>query len=95
MAEAATAATSATTSLGFSHGCIHIDPRERDEMVKRGHVGKDIRFIVRRWDEHLLPNEIRQEMIGGTASARNRASEGVGETETATASIACSDESSQ
>lgn len=51
------------TPLGFSHGCIHIDPRERDEMMKRGYLGKDIPFTVRTWTEHRLPHEIRRELI--------------------------------
>lgn len=53
----------AETILEVSHGCIHIDPRERDEMVERGYLREDIRFVVRRWDEHLLPSELRHEML--------------------------------
>ena len=70
-------AEGAPTSLGFSHGCIRIDPRERDEMVKRGYLAKDIPFVVRRWDEHLLPDEIRRDMIDRTVIASSRESKGV------------------
>ena len=55
------------SSLGVSHGCVHIDPSERDEMVKRGYLAKNIVFVVRPWDDHLLPEEIRHELIAGTA----------------------------
>lgn len=57
----------AQTALELSHGCIHIDPRERDEMVERGYLREGIPFVVRRWDEHLLPNELRHDLI-----SRNR-----------------------
>jgi hypothetical protein len=52
------------TSLPVSHGCIHIAPRDRDEMMKRGYLGANVLFVVRRWDEHLLPDQIRQQMLG-------------------------------
>ena len=48
----------------MSHGCVHIDPRERDEMMKSGYLGMNILFVVRRWDEHLLPDKLRHEMLG-------------------------------
>lgn len=66
-AKAADAGPNVITSLTASHGCIHLDPRERDEMVARGYLAKDVLFVVRRWDEHLLPDEIRREMINPTA----------------------------
>jgi hypothetical protein len=59
----ADAAPDSEASLPTSHGCVHIDPRERDEMMKRGYLGMNILFVVRRWDEHLLPDEVRHEMI--------------------------------
>ncbi len=63
-AEAARAATPATeTSLAFSHGCVHIDPGERDEMVSRGYLRAGVLFIVHRWDEHLLPDEVRRDLL--------------------------------
>ena len=58
------AAPGAETSLRVSHGCVHIYPRDRDEMMKWGYLGTNIPFVVRRWDEHLLPDQIRHEMLG-------------------------------
>jgi len=59
----------AAGTLSCSHGCIHIDPRERDEMMKQGYLGTDIPFVVRRWDEHVLPDQVRHEMRNGTGVA--------------------------
>lgn len=56
-------------NLTASHGCIHIDPRERDEMVKSGYLAVDIPFVVRRWDEHVLPDPIRRDMLKSTGVA--------------------------
>jgi len=56
-------------SLSCSHGCVHIDPRERDEMMTRGYLGAGVRFIVHRWDEHLLPDPVRHDMVLGTGVA--------------------------
>ena len=56
-------------TLPGSHGCIHIDPRERDEMMNRGYLGTDVPFVVRRWDEHLLPDQVRHDMLKGTGVA--------------------------
>ncbi len=67
--EAGTRPPGLARSLSCSHGCIHIDPRERDEMMKRGFLGADIQFIVRRWDEHLLPDEVRRDMLTGRGVA--------------------------
>lgn len=55
-----------TVTLTASHGCIHVDPRERDEMMARGYLGKDIPILVRRWNEYLLPDEIRRELLDAT-----------------------------
>ena len=90
-AQNAEAAQGAPTSLGVSHGCIHIDPRERDEMMKQGYLGKNILFVVRRWDEHLLPDEIRHDMIdrsviAASRDSSSRESKDVCRTETTTAS---------
>ena len=34
-------------------------------MMKRGYLGADIPFVVRRWDEHLLPDQVRHDMLNG------------------------------
>jgi hypothetical protein len=49
--------------LIVSHGCVHIVPRERDEMIARGYLRRDVRFVVRRTEEHLLPGEARLEAL--------------------------------
>jgi len=67
--EAGTRPPGAARSLTCSHGCVHIDPRERDEMMKSGYLGTDIAFVVRRWDEHLLPDQVRHDMVKGTGVA--------------------------
>jgi hypothetical protein len=51
-------------SLPVSHGCIHIYPHDRDEMMRLGYLGPNVEFVVRRWDEHLLPDQVRHEMLG-------------------------------
>ena len=88
------------TTLGVSHGCIHIDPRERDEMMKRGYLGKNVTFIVRRWEEHLLPDEIRHDIldraaISASRESSSRESQEVCRAETTSASAACSQEASR
>ncbi len=59
----ADAAPLVAASLPVSHGCVHIHPRDRDEMIKLGYLGMDTLFVVRRWDEHLLPDQVRHEML--------------------------------
>ncbi len=59
----------AANVLRGSHGCIHIDPRERDEMMKQGYLNTDVSFVVRRWDEHVLPDPVRHDMLTGTGVA--------------------------
>ena len=61
---AAASPPSTETSLRPSHGCIHIYPHERDEMMKQGYLAVSVPFTVRRWDEHLLPDQVRHEMLG-------------------------------
>jgi len=63
-ADADAAAPNTDASLPVSHGCIHIYPYERDEMMKWGYLGTNVLFVVRRWEEHLLPDEVRHEMLG-------------------------------
>jgi hypothetical protein len=67
--EAGTRPPDVARSLTCSHGCVHIDPRERDDMMKRGYLGPGIQFVVRSWDEHLLPDAVRHDMLKGTGVA--------------------------
>lgn len=50
--------------LDHSHGCVHIEPHERDEMIARGYLQAGARFVCKRYDEHLLPEAARQQMMG-------------------------------
>lgn len=65
----AAAARGAATTLTHSHGCIHIDPLERDEMMARGYLNMGVLFVVRKFDEHLLPDPVRRDMLTGTGVA--------------------------
>ncbi len=49
------AAAGGAIAFIVSHGCVHITPAERDEMIAHGYLRRDVRFIVRRTEEHLLP----------------------------------------
>jgi len=57
------------STLTCSHGCVHIDPKERDEMMKWGYLGVGVPFVVHRWDEHVLPDPVRHDMTTGTGVA--------------------------
>ena len=67
--EAGTRPAALAKSLTCSHGCVHVDPRERDEMMNRGYLGAGVPFIVRTWDEHVLPDPARHDMVKGTGIA--------------------------
>lgn len=41
--------------LANSHGCIHIRPRDRDEMIKLGYLKQGVGFEVRSYDEKGPP----------------------------------------
>lgn len=47
-----------------SHGCIHVIPAERDEMVARGYLQQHVRFVVKDYREHLLPEKLRATLRG-------------------------------
>ena len=67
--EAGTRPPGLAKSLSCSHGCVHIDPRERDEMMSRGYLGAGVPFVVRSWNEHVLPDAVRNDMVKGTGVA--------------------------
>jgi len=46
--------------LATSHGCIHLDPRERDEMIKRGYLRRGVILIVKQYTAHLLSGKVRE-----------------------------------
>lgn len=37
--------------LAYSHGCLHIRPRERDEMMRKRYLAADVPVEVKRYDE--------------------------------------------
>ncbi|NUO52172.1 MAG: hypothetical protein HOV80_25240 [Polyangiaceae bacterium] len=65
----AEAARGVPAVLVHSHGCIHLDPRERDEMVNRGFLRTGVPFVVHEWSEHMLPNMVRRDMLRGLGAA--------------------------
>jgi hypothetical protein len=55
----------ATRAVGLrpSHGCVHLVPSERDDMVSRGYLARDVRVTVRSMEAHLLPARARRAMM--------------------------------
>lgn len=45
--------------LETSHGCLHIKPADRDEMMKQGYLQAGVRFTVKSYRSHLLPDAQR------------------------------------
>lgn len=41
--------------LTHSHGCLHVDPHDRDEMMKTGYLQKGVTLVIKRYDESLDP----------------------------------------
>lgn len=46
---------SAIADLANSHGCIHIDPRDRDDFIKKGYLNAGTEFEVRPYNESGPP----------------------------------------
>ena len=49
-------------ALDTSHGCLHILPRHRDEMIARGYLQPGVMFVVKQYAMHLLPRRIRSDI---------------------------------
>jgi hypothetical protein len=49
--------------LTISHGCIHVDPHERDEMIARGYLQAGVRFNCKKYTDHLVPAKARQQLM--------------------------------
>ena len=45
----ATTAANQTVLLTQSHGCVHIRPRDRDQMMLLGYLQKGVRFVVKKY----------------------------------------------
>jgi hypothetical protein len=41
--------------VGQSHGCVHVLPRERDEMIERGYLKKGVQVLVMRYNRKGPP----------------------------------------
>jgi hypothetical protein len=50
--------------LAASHGCVHLDPTGRNRLRDRGYLQAGVKFIVRKYTVHLLPEAMRQIMQG-------------------------------
>jgi hypothetical protein len=53
-----------TDDMSYSHGCIHVDPIERDHMMARGYLQGGVTLEIKTYDVHLLPDEMRETMMG-------------------------------
>jgi hypothetical protein len=53
-----------TPVLSTSHGCVHLDPAERAEMSKLGYLQGGVTLVIKAYDQHMLPAELRQMMEG-------------------------------
>lgn len=49
--------------LAHSHGCVHVNPKERDEMIAHGYLQPGVRFVCKKYDQHLLPESMRDRMM--------------------------------
>jgi len=49
-----------TPELSASHGCIHINPAERNEMMAKGYLQAGVKFIIKKYDAHLIPAPMRK-----------------------------------
>jgi hypothetical protein len=53
-----------TDDMSYSHGCLHIDPVERDEMMARGFLQGGVTLEIKKYDVHLVPEPMREMMTG-------------------------------
>ncbi len=59
-----TALAGRSPELAASHGCVHLDPGGRSRLRERGYLQEGVKFIVRSYTVHLLPEAMRQIMQG-------------------------------
>lgn len=48
--------------LDHSHGCVHVQPAEREEMEKVGYLVGGATLIIKGYDEHMLAKPMRDRM---------------------------------
>jgi hypothetical protein len=63
------AALGEEVQLRHSHGCVHLDPTQRDEMIARGYLQQGVKFVCKKYEAHLLPDKARAQAMGGGANA--------------------------
>ncbi len=51
-------------TLDHSHGCVHLDPSQRDQMIARGYLQPGVHFVCKTYAQHLLPAKARDTMMG-------------------------------
>ena len=51
-----------TPVLSTSHGCVHLNPAERDEMSRLGFLQGGVTLVVKAYHQHALPKEMRKMM---------------------------------
>jgi hypothetical protein len=52
-------ALGSSIALDTSHGCLHIQPADRDEMIKHGFLQAGVKLIVKTYMMHLMPSALR------------------------------------
>ena len=51
--------------LAHSHGCLHVKPAERDQLMKAGYLQQGVKLTIKHYTSHLLPEEMRNKMLAG------------------------------
>jgi len=61
-ADEATVLAGRTPVLDHSHGCLHVNPAERERLMQRGFLQGGVTLVIKNYDVHLLPGQMRQMM---------------------------------
>ncbi len=51
-----------TPTLDHSHGCLHVNPAERQRLEKEGFLQGGVSLTIKKYDVHLLPEKMRDKM---------------------------------
>ena len=52
-----------SSELTHSHGCIHIDPLDRQKLEDNGYLHGGVNLRVRKYTAHLIPEKLRVEYL--------------------------------
>lgn len=63
-ADEETALSGGTPTLDHSHGCLHVNPTERQRLEKEGFLQGGVQLVIKKYDVHLLPKGMRDKMQG-------------------------------